>query len=479
MKKKIFFGLAAVAVAAVTIIACKRSFDKFDARGTDAGPVIVDTCTPVSCISNVCSITTPTLIDTVPRIINTGVNFTLTNNKIWILPYKCYVKDGGQLIVNAGTIVKAIKRSTNDSASAIIVTRGGRINANGSVTCPIIFTSNEAVPTTGDWGGIVLLGKAPVNKVNPTIEGINLPSVPAGVDVNYGGTVSNDNSGILRYVRIEYAGAAIATDNELNSLTCGGVGSGTTLSFIQAYRGNDDAFEFFGGTVNADHLYAYIPDDDAFDFDFGYTGRIQYAVSILNNVDDYSANPNGIECDNDATGSTDQPYTRPRISNMTVVGVCDSAQAKRSGDVLLNGAHIRRRTGNDSAFVLFNSVFMGFPRGIELTGAGMIGPKIKYNIIQAFDDVVTPGKTLDISNITFRTGPSNSTSANDSVQLVNPCNWQCPDFRPKVGSYGSSGANFTDAYISGEGFQVVTYKGAFAPCNVANANWLQGWTKHP
>lgn len=474
MKKKIFFGLAVAVTAAVTIIACKRSFDKFDARGTDAGPVIVDTCTPVNCTQNVCNLTPATLIDTVPRIIATGTNFTLTNNKIWILPYKCYVDDGGQLIVNAGTVIKAIKRSTNDSASAIIVTRGGKINANASPTCPIIFTSNESTPATGDWGGIVLLGKAPVNKVNPTIEGINLPSVPAGIDVNFGGTTSNDNSGILRYVRIEYAGATIATDNELNGLTCGGVGSGTTLSFIQVFRGNDDAFEFFGGTVNADHLYAYIPDDDAFDFDLGYVGRIQYAVSVLNNVDDYSSNPNGIECDNDATGSGDQPFTRPKISNMTIVGVCDSAHSKRTGDVLLNGAHIRRRTGNDSAFVLFNSIIMGFPRGIHLDGAGMIAPAIKYNIIQAFDQVVTTGKTLDASNLTFRTG----TSANDSVQLVAPCNYSCPDFRPKVGSYGSFGANFTDAYITGLGFQTVAYRGAFAACNNANANWLAGWTKH-
>ncbi|WP_276481404.1 hypothetical protein [Paraflavitalea pollutisoli] len=472
MKKKILFGFAAVAIAALTIVACKRGFDKFDARGTDAGPVIVDTCTPVSCVSNVCNITPATLIDTVPRIISTGVNFTLTNNKIWILPYKCYVDSAAQLIVNPGTIIKAIKRTSNDSAAAIIVTRWGRINANGSATCPIIFTSNQTTPTTGDWGGIVLLGRAPVNKVNPTIEGINLPSVPAGIDVNYGGNVSNDNSGILRYVRIEYAGAAIATDNELNGLTCGGVGSGTTLSYIQVYKGNDDAFEFFGGTVNADHLYAYVPDDDAFDFDLGYVGRIQFAVSVLNATDDFSPNPNGIECDNDATGSSDQPYTYPKLSNLTVIGVCDSATSKKLGDVLLNGAQFRRNT----RLTVFNSIFMGFPTGVDFTGSQIADTScFRYNLVQAFDTKYKPTTFSHINtNQEFRTG----TSANDSIQLVAPCNYSCPDFRPKVGSYPSSGANFTDGCVSTLGFTSVTYRGAFAACNTTNANWLAGWTKH-
>lgn len=475
MKKKIFFGLTAITFAVVAIVACKRSFDKFDARGTFAGPNIIDTCTPVTCTQNVCNIAPATLIDTVPRIV-TG-NFTLTNNKKWILPHKCYVASGGQLIVNAGTIVQAIKRSTNDSAAAIIVTRGGRINANGSPTCPIVFTSNESSPASGDWGGIVLLGRAPINQPDTSIEGINLPSVPAGIDVRYGGGspgvgISNDNSGILRYVRIEYAGAAIADANELNALTCGGVGNGTVLSFIQCYKGNDDAFEFFGGTVNADHLYAYVPDDDAFDFDFGYVGRIQYAVSILNNTDDFSSDPNGIECDNDGQGSNAQPFTHPKISNMTVMGVCDSADSKRSGDVLLNAARFRR----NAKFTVFNSVFMGYPTGVDFATAQTGDTAcFRYNLVQAFDFRYNPNAVTHINtNIEFRTG----TSANDSIQLVNPCNPSCPDFRPKVGSYPSSGANFADACITGLGFQTVAYKGAFAPCNVTGANWLQGWTKH-
>lgn len=471
MKKKIFFGLAVVVTAAVTIVACKRNFDKFDARGTDAGPVIVDTCTPVTCTPVAdCFAGERSGTDTLPSII-TG-EFALDPTKTWILKGKCYVDDGGVLVVPGGTLVKAIKRNTNDSAAAIIVTRGGQILAEGDELCPIVFTSNATVPATGDWGGIVLLGKAPANKTNPTIEGINLPSVPVGIDVHYGGSTPADNSGILKYVRIEYAGASIATDNELNGLTCGGVGSGTTLSFIQVYRGNDDAFEFFGGTVNADHLYAYVPDDDAFDFDFGYVGKIQFAVSILNNTDDYSANPNGIECDNDATGSGDMPFTHPKISNMTVVGVCDSAHSKRAGDVLLNGAQFRRNT----KLTVFNSIFMGFPTGVDFTGS-QIGDTVcfRYNIVQAFDAVYKPAGITHINtNLEFRTG----TSANDSVQLVNPCNYSCPDFRPKVGSYPSSGANFSNACISGLGFTNVAYKGAFAACNVTNANWLKGWTKH-
>ena len=468
MKKKILFGVAAIAIAAVSIVACKRSFDKFDARGTNAG--LLAECDPVSCTQNTC-VVVRSGTDTLRGII-TG-NVTLDETKTYILDGKLYIDDGAQLTINAGTIIKAIKYSDPNLVSAIVVTRGGRIDAIGSESCPIVFTSNETNPQSGDWGGIVMLGKAPVNQTNPTIEGIDLPTVPAGIDVHFGGTDPHDGSGTLYYVRIEYAGAAIATDNELNGLTCGGVGDGTFLDYIQVYKGNDDAFEFFGGTVNASHLYAYVPDDDAFDFDFGYTGTIQFAVSVLNNTDDFSSNPNGIECDNDATGSGAMPFTRPTVSNMTVIGVCDSIDSKRAGDVLLNGAHIRRRTGNDSAFVLFNSVFMGFPRGIFQDGTNMIAPKVKYNIIQAFDAI--SNKALDGTNITYRTG----TSANDSVKLVAPCNYSCPDFRPQATSPAASGANFTDAYISGNGVVVpVTYKGAFAPCNEIGANWLQGWTKH-
>jgi hypothetical protein len=212
-----------------------------------------------------------------------------------------------------------------------------------------------------------------LNRADTTIEGINLPTVPTGIDVNYGGGGAcagdvNDTSGILTYVRIEYAGAIISENNELNGLTCGGVGAGTVLDHIEVSYGNDDAFEFFGGTVNAKYLIALAPDDDAFDFDFGYQGNIQFALSVLKTGIGYSANPNGIESDNNATGASACKATKATISNMTVIGVCDSSVAAAMSPLLLNGAHIRRA----SEQVIRNSVFMGFPTGVLWQSAGSI-----------------------------------------------------------------------------------------------------------
>ena len=146
--------------------------------------------------------------------------------------------------------------------------RGAKIEANGTASNPIVFTSGKAAGSRlrGDWGGIIILGNAPTNRpLSPA------PLVEGGVDRRYGGTTANDNSGTMRYVRIEFAGIAAEPGSEINGLTLGGVGSGTTLEYIQVSYGNDDAYEFFGGTVNAKYLVSYATSDDDYDFDFGYT----------------------------------------------------------------------------------------------------------------------------------------------------------------------------------------------------------------
>lgn len=467
MKKKIFFGVAAVAIAAVTIIACKRNFDKFDARGTTAG-----TLPPAACCDSVGTAVLSGVINS---------NRTLSCDTIYVLNGKLYISNNATLTIDPGTVIRANRLTPAANASAIIVTRGSKIEADGDVLCPIVFTSNEACPQPGDWGGIVLLGRAPINKADTTIEGINLPTVPAGVDVKYGGGTKGqgnclDNSGILRYVRIEYAGQAIATDNELNGLTCGGVGAGTTLDFIEVYKGNDDAFEFFGGTVNAKHLFAFEPDDDAFDFDFGFRGGIQFAVSVLTPQATYSANPNGIESDNDGQGSADTPVTRPTISNMTVIGLCDSATA--AGKPLLNAAQFRRA----SRFCIVNSIFMGFPTGLNVSGAGTY--TFTHNIVHAF---TTPAAVvLDPSNKLYRYGTHCRTvqttpAANDSIKLASPfaCTY---DFRPLPGSPALTLGTTTPSCApictaNGWSFTSTNYRGAFAATTVANSDWLAGWTK--
>ena len=444
--KRLILSVAVIALAAT---ACKKNADKnFNARGTQAGALAL----PEKAI---------------PGIVSSDL--FLSNDTLWLLDGKVYVNNGATLIIQEGARIEGVKKATNAESSALVVTRGSQLFAVGNPDQPIVFSAhideNNPSLEPGDWGGIVLLGKATVNKTEPTIEGIDLPTIPAGVDVHYGGTDDGDNSGNLQFVRIEYAGAAIATDNELNGLTLGGVGCGTVLDFIESAYGADDAFEFFGGTVNAKHLYALAPNDDAFDFDFGYRGSIQFAVSQLRNELAYSANPNGIECDNDATGSTDQPTTKPQLSNLTVIGLETASDASAKG--LLNAALFRR----NSKFNVKNSIFFGFPTGLDYTTANADDKNFSHNLIAAYTTLTKPSAFPVVAGC----GDA-STDLIFTGGLTAPFA-ATPDYRPAAGSQAlTAGTDF--ACFSGiceAGFiSTVSYRGAFDATN----NWLAGWAKY-
>ena len=242
---------------------------------------------------------------------------TLTSDKVWTLKGYVYVTDGAKLIIQPGTTIV----SDIAEKGALCIERGAQIIAEGTATKPIIFTSgkNAGERSPGDWGGIVILGRAKTNRTSePTIEG--------GIGRPFGGTNDLDNSGVLKYVRIEYAGIASMPNSEINALTLGGVGSGTIIDNVQTIYANDDAFEFFGGTVNARNLYAFATADDDFDFDFGFTGTITNGVAKRDPqfVDNGDAG-NGVECDNDGTGSTAQPFTHPKLNGMILIGPFDAA----------------------------------------------------------------------------------------------------------------------------------------------------------
>jgi hypothetical protein len=459
--KKQFLVLAAVAATVVTTIvaiSCKRNLDhqeNFTPRATAAGNHL-PTGLPVTVLK-----------DTVLR-----ANKTLTNDRIWVLDGKVYVDDGATLNIEEGTFVAGKKKSTNDSASALIITRGCKIHARGTADNPVVFTSYESCPQAGDWGGVVLLGDAPLNRNDTTIEGINTPSVPAGVDINYGGGGpctgdAIDSSGVIQFTRIEYAGAQIAANNELNGLTLGGVGSRTVLDHIEVAYGNDDAFEFFGGTVNARYLIALVPDDDAFDFDFGYIGNIQFAVSILKPGNDffgvpmnYSSNPNGIESSSAPGGAATCQATQPRISNMTVVGYCTNSTTQP----ILNGATFNTA----SSQIVRNSVFMGFPTGVNFTGG--VNNDFQYNTVQAFT-TVDVGSSLNATNREIVSASANSALIN----LLDPCDACTPDFKPAA---GSTLLTDTKNYTGLSSFHVVkTYRGACAASGAdgtwPNASWVK------
>jgi hypothetical protein len=310
-----------VLFASLTIFGCSKDL------GGDVAPVNVPTSTTLS--GNITSTT------------------TLTSDKEWVLKGYVYVTDGAKLIIQPGTTIK----SDISEKGALCIERGAQIVAEGTASKPIIFTSGRPVGerTPGDWGGIVILGRAKTNRTSePTIEG--------GIGRAFGGTNDLDNSGILKYVRIEYAGIAAMPNSEINALTLGGVGSGTTIENVQTIYANDDAFEFFGGTVNAKNLYAYGTADDDFDFDFGYRGKVSNSVSKRDPqfVDNGDAG-NGVECDNDGTGSTAEPFTHPILDNMILVGPNDVAS--------LSNHNLAMRWRRATQFEVYNSTIIGYMKG--------------------------------------------------------------------------------------------------------------------
>lgn len=278
---------------------------------------------------------------------NINTTTTLTSDKVWTLKGYVYVTDGAKLIIQPGTTIV----SDVAEKGALCIERGSQIIAEGTPTKPIVFTSGrpEGQRSPGDWGGIVILGRAKTNRSSePIIEG--------GIGRPYGGTNDSDNSGVMRYVRIEYAGIAALPNSEINALTLGGVGNGTILENIQTIYANDDAFEFFGGTVNGKNLYAFATADDDFDFDFGYTGTITNGVAKRDPqfVDSGDAG-NGVECDNDGTGSSAQPYTHPKLFNMILVGP-NTSSALANHNL---GLRFRRST----QFTMKNSIVWGWMKG--------------------------------------------------------------------------------------------------------------------
>jgi hypothetical protein len=241
---------------------------------------------------------------------------------VYLLKGKCFVKNGSELTIMPGTLIKG---DASIPGSALIVTRGATISAVGTQWQPIVFTSSAAAGSRspGDWGGLVIAGRARINSpgAQALFEGGNLANPDGSLDDDkYGGATNSSSSGSLKYVRIEYAGFDYAQNNELNSLTMGGVGSGTSIDYVQCSYGLDDAFEFFGGTVNASHLVSYRTKDDDFDTDFGYSGYIQFALSIRDSsIADSISGSNCIESDNDAAGSGNTQYTTAIMSNITAI----------------------------------------------------------------------------------------------------------------------------------------------------------------
>jgi hypothetical protein len=432
--------------AAVTLAACSKTYNEDDGSSSASEPGVLKG-----------EITTYT---------------KLTNDRTWRLKGYVYVSNGAILEIEAGTVIK----SDTTQKGALIIEKGAKLIANGTAAQPIIFTSGKSSGqrAPGDWGGIIILGKATINQPGgeATIEG--------GVSRKYGGGANpndNDNSGILRFVRIEFAGVAAQPNSEINGLTMGGVGRGTIIENIQVSYANDDAYEFFGGTVNCRNLVALATADDDYDFDFGYTGMIQFAVAIRDPkfVDAGDAG-NGIECDNENPYAGRTPFTRPVLSNFTIVGPNNAVGTAANHNF---GNRWRRGT----RFVFNNSILLGNQKGgfsIESdasAGAYKRGEsQFKNNIIYS---VTAPFKISGVSADTLTTaqmevkaladGCMKLTSSSE-VNLANPFDLLNPDFRPNAGSLALTGSAFAGD-LSNSFFQATTHRGAFG-----TTNWMQGWT---
>jgi hypothetical protein len=232
-------------------------------------------------------------------------DLTLDSSYEYTLAGGVHVKSGVTLTIPAGTMIQS---DPNESVAYLLVEQGGKIDARGTDTEPIVFTSGSASPAAGDWGGIIICGKAPINNGTTATAEVG--------DVLYGGPDPADNSGALEYVRVEYTGNAINDEKEHNGFTFNGVGSGTTLSYLQAYFGNDDGFEFFGGTVSADYLVSSGSGDDSFDWTYGWVGSGSYWIA----EQAAGVGDRGIEADNNGDNNGATPSSNPTLSNITLTG---------------------------------------------------------------------------------------------------------------------------------------------------------------
>jgi hypothetical protein len=386
--------------------------------------------------------------------VSTDITTSTTWSGVILLQNKIYVKNNATLTIAPGTIIRGDK----PTQGSLIVTRGAKLNAIGTLASPIIFTSNEGIGnrSEGDWGGIVLLGLARNNQPGGVA---NIEGIVQTTDTQYGGSFDNDNSGTLKYVRIEFAGIALEPNKEINGLTFGSVGSATTIDFIQVSHSGDDSFEWFGGTVNCKHLIAYRGLDDDFDTDFGFRGKIQFALSIRDkDVSDAIGDSNSFESDNDAAGSAGQPKTAAIFSNVTLVG------PKGNGSIVLPvGEKFEKafRLRRNTAVSCFNSLVVGWEKGLSIEGTPVVN-NVNGDTLLFSNNVLTgfTNNTNTIYNAGTSGGAASTSSfytsfwgadGNDSTQSIAQVSWvnlftplgTTPDARLTSGSSAASGAAFT------------------------------------
>lgn len=324
-------------------------------------------------------------------------DLTLEANTEYVLTEALIMSEGTTLTIPAGVVIKA----NRGAGVYIAIVQGARIIAEGTSTSPIVLTSNVATPAAGDWGGLIVLGRAPINSV----AGGDTTSTSEIGGLPYGGSNSSDDSGIIKYVRVEYSGGAADASSENNGFSFYGVGNGTTIQFIQAFEGKDDGIEFFGGTVNASNLSVIGAQDDSVDWTEGFTGTLT-DVYIEHRV----SHDKGIEADgfNTDIGNNSNPvfWSKPTVTNLTIVG---------RGSANENEA-VRLRAGTQGNFT--NVLIRGFEEAFDLdaegdepTGQGVLDGDLSVTDV-TFEDVVVKLKNdtgVEFDESDFISGEGNGT----------------------------------------------------------------------
>ena len=349
----------------------------------------------------------------VPGIKNIAAVLTLDATKTYLLKGLIVVRSGGKLVIPAGTIIRAQAdlSVTPKNYASIVVERGGQIEILGTAASPVVITSSKVAGARdrGDWGGLVIAGRANHNLLNLTtldnvqIEGFNTISFDAAL-AKIGGTDPNDNSGIIHYLRLEFGGLAFEANREINGLTLGAVGAATEIAHVQVSFGGDDAFEWFGGSVNSSYLIAYKTTDDDFDTDNGYSGKSQFGIGVKDTAyydltylaPSGASTSEGFESDNEATGTASvQPYTNAIFSNYTMlgpvaVGGTYATLNATSRAAFRRGARIRR----NSSLRITNSIFMGYRNFLLVDGDS----SLRNTNNQGLLSLVTPSNPVDVQS---------------------------------------------------------------------------------
>lgn len=397
-----------------------------------------------------------------------------------------YVDAGAKLCIPAGTVIKGDKRTM----AALIVEPGGYVEMKGTKDAPIVMTSAQPAGQRrpGDWGGLIICGKARNNQGTQQIEG--------GPTTIHGGDDDSDDSGVYQYIRVEFAGYPFDTDKEINGITFGSVGSGTTVDHLQVSYSNDDSYEWFGGAVNCKYLVAYKGWDDEFDTDNGFSGTVQYGLSIRDPRIADTSQSNGFESDNNASGAETIPFTSATFKNITFIGprTAKNSDFANTSDYITAGSMF---PDNGSKLGLFqaamqirrssklnveNTLAVGYPIGLIVDGEK--GNTVKYakeggfslkNIIFAGMGVIGTDKNKEYADYLYDyatgTEDRDTVSYSHSFFFSEPTNSEMDEAALNLTDPKGTGQNYCPSAVLSDGNG--GYVGAFRD---AGDDWLDGWT---